>query len=218
MTSLIQKCKAENVSAAEEKAAADKRRQYVDELRATRAQNASNMPEGHAREDMDTLLDKLRAGDSVGKKNRRNRGAAGRQSISIAPRIAPQVTGGSGEAADIAKDMLAALKKDGLTSPSATPNVPSSQVTKPRRSRLRGSLRGEKGEDAGSSVDLINPQTEASIPEDTEDEVSTVKLPTPRLDSPFSARGGLPSPVLVVQSSGGESTIETKELPQLPPR
>jgi len=141
---------------------------------------------------MDTLLDKLRAGDSVGKKNRRNRGGAGRQSISSTPRIMPQITGGSasGEAADIAKDMLAALKHDG---PSATLNITASQATKPRRSRLRGSLRGDKGEDAGSSVDLTNHLTEASIPEDAEDEDLTIIIP-----------------------SRNETIPETKELPQLP--
>lgn len=214
----MQKCKAENISAAEEKAAADRRRQYADELRATRAQNTNNPPEGRAREDMDTLLDKLRAGDAVGKKNRRNRSAGRQQSISGALRIAPQVTGGgSGEAAEIAKDMLAALKKDGsnATPPGTASNVSSSQVTKPRRSRLRGSLRVDKGEDTGSSVDLANPPTEAPIPEDAENEEPTIKTPTPpRRRSPSSSQGGFSTPGF--QPSGDESTAERKELPQFP--
>jgi hypothetical protein len=161
---------------------------------------------------MDTLLDKLRAGDTVGKKNRRNRGGPGRQSISSTPGIVPQVTGGSasGEAADIAKDMLAALKHDG---PSATLNVTSSQATKPRRSRLRGSLRGDKGEDTGSSVDLTNYLTEASIPEDAEDEEPTIIMPTSQRDSLLNPWGSFPSQGI---SSRGETTPETKELPQLP--
>lgn len=170
---------------------------------------------------MDTLLDKLRAGDSVGgRKNRRNRNAATRQSISAAPRIVPQLTGnGTGDAADIAKDMLAALKNNGFnaaTPGSVTLSIPSlstsAPATKPRRSRLRGSLKGDLADSGRSSVDVTLPRE--AIPEGNEDEDLTIKVSTPRLDSPSSSRGDYPSSGLV--SSDGDAMSDAKELPQLP--
>lgn len=216
----VQKCKAENVSAAEEKAAAEKRRQYADELRATRAQNAENAEEHQTRDGLDELMGKLRAGDSVGgRKGRRTRNGPGRQSISSAPRIVPQLTGSSaGDAADRARDMLAALGLDGSqpAGSSTTLSVPSStpQVAKPRRSRLRGSLVGDT-DGSRSSIDATSPRTQAPIPEGNEDEDPTVKAPTPRLDSPASSVGNFPSPGIATSES--ETPSDAKDLPRLPP-
>lgn len=206
------------MNAAEEKAAAEKRKQYAEELRATRAQNAELVEEPREREGLDTLMDKLRAGDSVGgRKGRRTRN--GRQSISSAPRLTPQLTGTSvGDTADKAKDMLAALKQDGFNPPGTNGAsllkvaLPESQATKPRRSRLRGSLRGD-ADGSISSLDATSPRTQAPIPEGNEDEDSTVQQVTkPRLDSPASSQGNFPS----IASSEAEAISPTKDLPRLP--
>lgn len=104
---------------------------------------------------MDTLLNKLRAGDSVGRKTRRNRlaGKGSKSDLPSANRLVPQLTGpGAGEAADIAKDMLAALKMDGFnTSAPPSPN-PTASSTTSRRARLRGSLRASASADNSASL------------------------------------------------------------------
>jgi hypothetical protein len=91
---------------------------------------------------MDTILNRLKAGDSIGRKARRNRlaGSSGsRSNIPPVPQLTPQLTGsvGSGEAADIAKDMLAALRQGGFT----PIEPPSPRPPQTRRTRIRGSLR-----------------------------------------------------------------------------
>ncbi|KAF9519877.1 hypothetical protein BS47DRAFT_1370603 [Hydnum rufescens UP504] len=167
------KCKTENQTAAEERANLEKRRQQAEQARATRAQASEGVDDHKAQEDMDTLLSKLRAGDSVGRKTRRNRvaGNGSKSNVPSAARLVPQLTGpGVGEAADIAKDMLAALKMDGFNSSPALdaptelaiteepPVIGSDEAQYPSGGLARdlGSPRSSEGEPDSPTVKLRN--------------------------------------------------------------
>lgn len=189
----------ENQNAEEEKVQAEKRRQFQSDLRAARAQNADAAPEeGKTRQDMDTLLQNLRDGVTVGRKSRRNRADAGRQSISAVP-LQQQLTG-EGEAADKAKDMLAALKKEGFGSASASTSSASvAGSSKPRRTRLRGSLRPDEegssprgSEHTASNHPTITEDAEVAEAETTvvpaaDDEI-TARIPRSRQGSVATTR------------------------------
>jgi hypothetical protein len=204
---LLKKCKTENQTAAEEKAANEKRIQLQQDLRAARSQTTEPTEDPKARQDMDSLLENLRNGVTVGRKSRRNRNDGARKSVSslggapadFAPLI-PQSTG-EAAAADKAKDMLAALKKEGFGVPSPSPSTSSdsfanagagagpSKLSKPRRTRLRGTLLTAENDADTSSISaapvLSGPgsalvTSTVTIPEDEEDEVDE---PTVRLSS-----------------------------------
>jgi cytokinesis protein len=95
---------------------------------------------------LDTLLEKLRNGDTVSRRNRRNRsGNENRPSV-------PQSLNLDGEtpaAADVARDMLARLQSDGFVTP-ASPTVPVAQRRRRRRDIMSDS--GELGSPNSESV------------------------------------------------------------------
>jgi len=161
------KCRMENQNWADERAQVEKRRRAAEEARATRVAalakgGSSEIP----REDMDTLLAKLRAGDSVGRKTR-NRSklsapAKSRPSVTAVPEVVEKDEDKKdGDTADMAKNMLAALKKDGFTistAPAASGTSPNaSQTYTSRRSRLRAGMR------VSGSVSLALPMLESTF-------------------------------------------------------
>jgi cytokinesis protein len=195
----------------------EKRRQQAEQARAARAQASEGADDHKAQEDMDTLLSKLRAGDSVGRKTRRNRvgGNGSKSNVPSATRLVPQLTGpGVGEAADIAKDMLAALKMDGFSANSVPPS-PNPAISSPnpgpsssRRSRLRrGSVRTTASIDGSPALDA---PTELAITEEPlvigSDEAQYPSGgPALDLGSPRSSEGEPDSPTVKLRDEGPNS-------------
>ncbi|KAF7359511.1 putative RhoA GTPase effector DIA/Diaphanous [Mycena sanguinolenta] len=156
------KCKADNQTLAEERAALEKRRQAADEVLAKRqqAQDASVPNEDDAV--LDTLLAKLREGETVGRRTRRNRGRSENR-----PPV-PQSLNGDGEtaaAADVARDMLARLQSDGFVTP-ASPTVAVSQRRRRPRDMLldSGDLPSPNSELVMSDSETPNAEEEVDTP------------------------------------------------------
>ncbi|KAJ7684827.1 hypothetical protein DFH06DRAFT_20524 [Mycena polygramma] len=129
------KCKAENQSLAEERLAVEKRRQAADDARANRQKVLEETVPNEDDDVLDTLLEKLRNGDTVTRRNRRNRtGNENRPSV-------PQslnIEGATPAAADVARDMLARLQSDGFVTP-ASPTVAVAQRRRRRRDMMSDS-------------------------------------------------------------------------------
>jgi cytokinesis protein len=122
----------------------EKRRQQHEDLVASRTK-AANSPTTESQEAsvLDDLLDKLRSGDTVaGRRTRRQR--PGAPSRTPGPLTLP--TGGEGDAADIAKDMLARLKSDGFDAALA-PLSPGPTTGKRRSRPRRGSASAGQGDE-----------------------------------------------------------------------
>lgn len=127
------KCKMENQTAAEEKAAVEKRKQAMAETRQLR-QNAKDTSIREEEESvLDNLLEKLRNGDTVTRRARR-----ARLKPDARPLVLPIDT-----TADVARDMLAALKADGFGT--SSPTIPSAPR---RRTRRRTDLGGVDSQSA----------------------------------------------------------------------
>lgn len=143
----MQKCQMDNRTAQEERDAADKRRKAAEEAKANRStKNAGGAVEGGVDNAvLDTLLEKLRNGDSVGRKSRKNRRVNGsaaaprRKSVNekdaIGAAFEPSLPEAGDKTADLARDMLAALKSDGFEA--FTPTTASTPGRPGRRSRQR---------------------------------------------------------------------------------
>jgi cytokinesis protein len=135
---IFQKCKADNQAAAEERAATMKRRQQHEEMRAnrTRPETDGELTQvDHSA--LDNLLEKLRNGDSAGRKSRRNRGHKATPSKMV---LEPPLPGNEvvDETTDKAKELLARLKAGVLDAPASSSN-PSGRPRQSgsRRTRLR---------------------------------------------------------------------------------
>ena len=140
-----QKCQIENRTAAEEKAALEKRRRAAEEAKASRKKATQEAQSQEAEETaaLDNLLEKLRNGDNVGRRTRRARPSA----ISTRePTLPPPpdkdtspVSALGGTTADIARGMLEQLKSNGFVSETFALMSPatSSAPSAPRRRRLR---------------------------------------------------------------------------------
>jgi cytokinesis protein len=133
-----QKCKAENQAIADERAAAEKRLQYAEEMKVARAEAKSKAPPPDENATaLDDLLEKLRNGDTVGnRKHRRARPSTSQQPVSPIK----STPGGMTSTADIARDMLAALQQDGFATfdpSSLKPSTPKPERSSARRARLR---------------------------------------------------------------------------------
>lgn len=115
----------------------ERRKQQNDELKASRSKASEERNSEHNDTSvLDDLMEKLRNGDSVGRKARRNRPAP------PAPLSLSEDATNGGDAVDLAKDMLAKLKSDGfaVTEPSpAIMPVSRSERMMSRRARLRAS-------------------------------------------------------------------------------
>lgn len=136
----MQKCRADNQTALEEKLAVERRKQALEETKAQRqkAMESSAIDE-ESNTVLDNLLQKLRNGESI----RKNKGP-GRQVKPHPPiPITLNLESGNqtGDAADVARDMLARLQSDGFV----TAPLPSARSQRrERRRRERPSLRGER--------------------------------------------------------------------------
>lgn len=117
---------------AEERLATEKRKQAAQEMKEHREKVAAANNESD--DVLDSLLEKLRNGEGVGRKSRRTRGP-----IELQPAIPLTLQLDSNEAsdtADIARDMLANLQSDGFVAPIPSPTVPTNPSTR-RRTRRR---------------------------------------------------------------------------------
>ncbi|KAI0033270.1 hypothetical protein K488DRAFT_85106 [Vararia minispora EC-137] len=159
------KCQTDNRTAAEEKMAVEKRKQAVEDAKASRRKA---LEEATAREAEDTaaldnLLEKLRNGDSVGRR-RRDRARPSAASASIRPSL-PSLPDGD-ETADRARGLLEQLKTSGFMSADMLPPPSPMAPSAPRRRRLRsGSMAAELAaelEAAGSP--LGSPREEQELP------------------------------------------------------
>lgn len=137
----------ENQTAAEEKLAMERRKQAMAESRSHRqnAQEQSGPQEDNAV--LDNLLEKLRNGDTIGRKARRAR------PIPEVKSTVSLVTNGTADAAHIAQNMLLALQADGFD-PASLPSSPTS--TAPRR-RGRRRAQGLVSEAGDSQCEVASP-------------------------------------------------------------
>jgi cytokinesis protein len=122
----------DNQTFAEQKAASERRKQQAEDVKAARAKVANVTAEDSTM--LDSLLEKLRSGESVKGRTGKTRRAE-RQKPAPSPLSLPEA---NGDTADIAKGMLAALKSDGFD-PALTPLSPTLKVepTRSRRARIR---------------------------------------------------------------------------------
>jgi cytokinesis protein len=122
------------MTAAEELKAREKRKQAADETKANRqkALDVSSTTENEDTSVLDNLLEKLRNGDTVGRRARRARPTADGQS-KVPLTLVPE-PGANNDTVDIARDMLARLKSDGFEAFAPSPTSPS-VTTRPRRRR-----------------------------------------------------------------------------------
>jgi cytokinesis protein len=160
LTPSPQKCKVDNQAMADERLATEKRKQAAEELRAHRekAMEAAN----ENADVLDSLLEKLRNGDTVVRKTRRRGGAgagAGSESRPAVPTSLQLDSTASGDTADIARDMLAQLQSNGFVAAQPSPTFPPPSTTQ-RRRRKRLEVTSEdfpEQEDVGG---LQSPSTE----------------------------------------------------------
>lgn len=145
-----QKCITDNQTAAEEKLAMERRKQAMAESRLHK-QNAQEQQSGPREEDnavLDNILEKLRNGDTIGRKTRRARPTKpeGRPPV-------PLITDGTADAAYIAQNMLAALQADGF----GLASLPSSPTSTAPRRRARRRTQGLVSEAGDSHSEMASP-------------------------------------------------------------
>ena len=167
----------DNQTFAEQKAAAERRKQQAEDAKAARAKAANAVAEDSTM--LDSLLEKLRSGESVkgrtGKTRRAERQKPGPSPLSLPD---PSV----GDTADIAKGMLAALKSDGfdLTSMPLSPTL-KAEPARSRRARIRSDP--ELAEEialaeAARAVGAVDPEADTGV---VEENLSAGPLsPTPK--------------------------------------
>ncbi|THG99732.1 hypothetical protein EW026_g2656 [Hermanssonia centrifuga] len=132
------KCKADNQSIFEERTAMEKRKQAAEEAKARR-ENAKAQAAVQDSEDtsiLDNLLEKLRNGDSVGRKARRARPSTANRPVAVPLNLDANgllAAGTGNDTADLARDMLARLKSDGFDALPVSPTT----ANPPRRTRRR---------------------------------------------------------------------------------
>lgn len=167
---LLQKCQSENQSAAEEKAVAEKRRQHAEESRAARqkAREEETVRDPQDAAILDTLLERLRNGDTMPRKARRTRpsvhrlpaaltltgNAAGSESAlsELGANGGPRSDDGIAPVevvADRAKDMLAELQQAGFGAPAPSPGL---MGTLPRAPRAGSTRRARARAEARASA------------------------------------------------------------------
>ena len=110
---VIQKCKAENDSAGEEQRAQRKRQLVVEEFNSHQNTAEAVKQDQENSSVLDNLLEKLRNGDSVGRRPHRARRTMD-ISISAIPAREGLTNSSSDDAAEVARDMLARLQSNGF--------------------------------------------------------------------------------------------------------
>lgn len=124
---------------------------------------------------LDDLMNKLRAGDSVGRRTRRARPSrsgsnAVAPSLSVNPETLPSPHLGGVDAADLAIDMLATLKSDGFVPTPTSPTGSSSALPTARRRRLRTGTIAADLAAATEGLELLEEQQEPDMGEGQEHE------------------------------------------------
>ena len=168
---LLQKCKVDNQSILEERLAMEKRKQAAEEAKL----NREKAKEEAAAEDaentavLDTLLDKLRNGDNIGRKARRTRpSVTSRPAAPLDLSAASLLVSGTGnETVDLARDMLARLKSDGFDAlPATSPTAPTAPRRRSRR-RVRGISEDLEGSPFLQAAEALSDEQEwlDSLPE-----------------------------------------------------
>lgn len=140
-----QKCQSENRAAQQEREALERRRKAVEEAKASRPSRSAGGGATDTGDNavLDTLLEKLRNGDSVGRKSRRSRRTKDRQSTQSGSNVNGKaevsldlgLPGVGDKTVDLARDMLAALKSDGFEAFTPAPSTTTNRNL--RRSRQR---------------------------------------------------------------------------------
>ncbi|KAJ3474158.1 hypothetical protein NLI96_g12622 [Meripilus lineatus] len=140
------KCQGDNQAIADERMAMEKRKQAAEEAKASRqkaADEAASQKTADS-EALDSLLEKLRAGDGVGRKARRPRPSAANKAPSPLSLNTPSsLDSSSDDPANLARDMLARLKSDGFEA--LMPSTPTASSSSRRRTRRKGETSGFKG-------------------------------------------------------------------------
>ncbi|KAF8061453.1 hypothetical protein FPV67DRAFT_279876 [Lyophyllum atratum] len=140
------KCQAENQTAADERLAVEKRKQVIEEQKQNREKALNDAMPDENSDVLDTLLEKLRNGDTVGRRARRTRPTAdARPPAPLSLTLENSLP--SGDTVDLARDMLARLQSDGFTAP-ISPTAPVTQ----RRRRRRTDTASNGGDNPGSPL------------------------------------------------------------------
>jgi len=166
------KCKQENLTAAEEKRALERRKQAIEETKANRQNELEGAAPDEDHNALERLLDTLRNGDTITRKARRRRPRPEKNSTAIANLTLDELTPGN-DTTVIARDMLARLQSDGFVPP-PSPTVSTHQ--RRRRRRIERALQSEK--------DIPNSPLAIEILDIEEDELIAEKEeehPTPPL-------------------------------------
>ncbi|EJD02078.1 uncharacterized protein FOMMEDRAFT_87486 [Fomitiporia mediterranea MF3/22] len=161
------KCQNDNKSAQEERDAADRRRKAAEEAKANRSAKASTNGDSDAGDNsvLDNLLEKLRNGDSVGRKSRKNRHVNGKPAMSRRTNSSskddasdsafePALPEAGDKTVDLARDMLAALKSDGFEAFTPTTSTP-----KPDRAHRRSRPRRRIVTEFGAAEEMVTSPT-----------------------------------------------------------
>lgn len=127
-----------------EREALEKRRQAAEDARANRQRDKEDtQPSAEDNAALDNLLEKLRNGDSVGRKARRTRKGGATRAAAVPLTVDTDTflaAKSSGDTVDIARDMLMRLKSDGFDA--QTPLTPTLSSTNARRSRRKKNSEG----------------------------------------------------------------------------
>lgn len=160
-----QKCQLDNRTLIEEKEALVRRKQAQEEMKANRdrAREAASPQDIEDTSALDNLLEKLRAGDSVGRRARRARPSRG-AGVEVPPVptliLNPETMSPPKEAVDLAMDMLATLKSDGFVPTPTSPPSSSSALPTVRRRRLRTGTIAADLAAAAEGLELLEEQHE----------------------------------------------------------
>jgi len=122
----------DNQTLAEQKASAEKRRMAAEELKAARRKAQEEASENEDTSVLESLLEKLRSGENVGRRPRRVRPGV------VSPALTVDTTASfdKEDPAGLARDMLARLQSDGFAA--LPPNSPKSNpLFSSRRNRRR---------------------------------------------------------------------------------
>lgn len=127
----------------EEKLAVEKRKQAMEENKAQRlkAQESSGVDE-ESNAVLDNLLQMLRNGESIRKGKKQTRHDRSRPSVPITLNL--ETGEQTGDAADVARDMLARLQSDGFVMPPSPLPPSTSSQRRERRRRERPTLQSER--------------------------------------------------------------------------
>jgi hypothetical protein len=114
----------------------ERRKQQAEDVKAARAKVETTQPEDTTM--LDSLLEKLRAGDSVKGRTRKRPGAKERAARPTPPPLATlQESGENGDAGDLARGMLAALMSGGFGPDTTITPIPMATPMSPTKRRAR---------------------------------------------------------------------------------